>query len=73
MTREQIGAEKVALQKALLYYEGIHGRPVSVCTQGSLVDYVFLTFMVHQIAGGEVIMCENTPCVYVRVACMTRG
>lgn len=31
MTREQIGAEKVALQKGLLYYEGIHGRPVSVC------------------------------------------
>lgn len=30
MTREQIGAEKVALQKALLYYENIHGRPVSV-------------------------------------------
>ncbi|XP_061102049.1 protein FAM13A isoform X2 [Conger conger] len=29
MTREQIGAEKVALQKALLYYENIHGRPVS--------------------------------------------
>uniref|UniRef100_A0A8C9XT60 Family with sequence similarity 13 member A n=1 Tax=Sander lucioperca TaxID=283035 RepID=A0A8C9XT60_SANLU len=29
MTREQIGAEKVALQKALLYYESIHGRPVS--------------------------------------------
>uniref|UniRef100_A0A673YWW4 Family with sequence similarity 13 member A n=1 Tax=Salmo trutta TaxID=8032 RepID=A0A673YWW4_SALTR len=29
MTREQIGAEKVALQKALLYYEGIHGRPVT--------------------------------------------
>lgn len=28
MTREQIGAEKVALQKALLYYESIHGRPV---------------------------------------------
>ena len=32
MTREQIGAEKVALQKALLYYEGIHGRPVSYHT-----------------------------------------
>uniref|UniRef100_A0AAR2J1B9 FAM13A-like domain-containing protein n=1 Tax=Pygocentrus nattereri TaxID=42514 RepID=A0AAR2J1B9_PYGNA len=30
MTREQIAAEKVALQKALLYYENIHGRPVSV-------------------------------------------
>lgn len=30
MTREQIAAEKVALQKALLYYESIHGRPVSV-------------------------------------------
>ncbi|KAL1023770.1 hypothetical protein UPYG_G00045890 [Umbra pygmaea] len=29
MTREQITAEKVALQKALLYYEGIHGRPVT--------------------------------------------
>nr|XP_046272138.1 LOW QUALITY PROTEIN: protein FAM13A [Scatophagus argus] len=31
MTREQIGAEKVALQKALLYYESIHGRPVTKC------------------------------------------
>ncbi|XP_051560793.1 protein FAM13A-like isoform X2 [Myxocyprinus asiaticus] len=29
MTREQIGVEKVALQKALLYYESIHGRPVT--------------------------------------------
>ncbi|XP_040411864.1 protein FAM13A isoform X11 [Cygnus olor] len=29
MTRDQIGAEKVALQKALLYYESIHGRPVT--------------------------------------------
>lgn len=29
MTREQIGAEKIALQKSLLYYESIHGRPVS--------------------------------------------
>ncbi|KAJ8000714.1 hypothetical protein DPEC_G00183220 [Dallia pectoralis] len=29
MTREQISGEKVALQKALLYYEGIHGRPVT--------------------------------------------
>ncbi|KAK7930541.1 hypothetical protein WMY93_006936 [Mugilogobius chulae] len=29
MTREQIAAEKVALQKALLYYENIHGRPVT--------------------------------------------
>uniref|UniRef100_A0A8D0CLB7 Family with sequence similarity 13 member A n=1 Tax=Scleropages formosus TaxID=113540 RepID=A0A8D0CLB7_SCLFO len=29
MTREQIVAEKVALQKALLYYESIHGRPVT--------------------------------------------
>uniref|UniRef100_A0A7M4F4I5 Family with sequence similarity 13 member A n=1 Tax=Crocodylus porosus TaxID=8502 RepID=A0A7M4F4I5_CROPO len=27
MTRDQIAAEKVALQKALLYYESIHGRP----------------------------------------------
>ncbi|KAG8014709.1 Protein FAM13A, partial [Nibea albiflora] len=29
MTREQIGAEKIALQKTLLYYESIHGRPVT--------------------------------------------
>ncbi|KTF92286.1 hypothetical protein cypCar_00012606 [Cyprinus carpio] len=29
MTREQIGTEKVALQKALLYYESIHGRPIT--------------------------------------------
>ncbi|XP_025021947.1 protein FAM13A isoform X8 [Python bivittatus] len=29
MTRDDIAAEKVALQKALLYYESIHGRPVT--------------------------------------------
>ncbi|XP_043917386.1 protein FAM13A isoform X2 [Protopterus annectens] len=29
MTRDQIAEEKVALQKALLYYESIHGRPVA--------------------------------------------
>ncbi|KAA0721998.1 Protein FAM13A [Triplophysa tibetana] len=29
MTREQIAAEKVALQKALLHFESIHGRPVT--------------------------------------------
>ncbi|XP_066891593.1 protein FAM13A isoform X7 [Kogia breviceps] len=29
MTKDQIANEKVALQKALLYYESIHGRPVS--------------------------------------------
>ncbi|KAM4595065.1 protein FAM13A [Fundulus diaphanus] len=29
MTREQIGAEKVAMQKGLLHYESIHGRPVT--------------------------------------------
>ncbi|KAJ8383054.1 hypothetical protein SKAU_G00038320 [Synaphobranchus kaupii] len=29
MTREEIGAEKLALQKALLYYESLHGRPVT--------------------------------------------
>ncbi|KAJ7327144.1 hypothetical protein JRQ81_016903 [Phrynocephalus forsythii] len=29
MTKDQIAAEKVALQKALLYYESIHGRPVT--------------------------------------------
>nr|XP_017529367.1 protein FAM13A isoform X3 [Manis javanica] len=29
MTKDQIASEKVALQKALLYYESIHGRPVT--------------------------------------------
>ncbi|XP_042323063.1 protein FAM13A isoform X1 [Sceloporus undulatus] len=29
MTRDQIADEKVALQKSLLYYESIHGRPVT--------------------------------------------
>ncbi|XP_058577909.1 protein FAM13A isoform X6 [Neofelis nebulosa] len=29
MTKDQIANEKVALQKALLYYESIHGRPVT--------------------------------------------
>ncbi|XP_065453563.1 protein FAM13A isoform X6 [Chrysemys picta bellii] len=29
MTRDEIAAEKVALQKALLSYESIHGRPVT--------------------------------------------
>ncbi|XP_071973733.1 protein FAM13A isoform X3 [Engystomops pustulosus] len=29
MTRDQIAEEKVSLQKALLYYESIHGRPVT--------------------------------------------
>lgn len=43
MTRDQIAAEKVALQKALLYYESIHGRPV--CTAAffqSMPLYVFV-------------------------------
>ncbi|GAB5570637.1 protein FAM13A isoform X2 [Prionailurus iriomotensis] len=32
MTKDQIANEKVALQKALLYYESIHGRPgLSTC------------------------------------------
>lgn len=30
MTRDEIASEKVALQKSLLYYESIHGRPVSI-------------------------------------------
>nr|XP_033814960.1 protein FAM13A isoform X2 [Geotrypetes seraphini] len=29
MTRDEIAAEKVSLQKALLYYESIHGRPAT--------------------------------------------
>ncbi|KAM4708836.1 protein FAM13A-like isoform 2-T2 [Discoglossus pictus] len=29
MTREQISSEKVSLQKALLYYESVHGRPIT--------------------------------------------
>ena len=33
MTKDQIANEKVALQKALLYYESIHGRPVRKCAE----------------------------------------
>ncbi|XP_077133185.1 protein FAM13A isoform X2 [Ranitomeya variabilis] len=29
MTRDQLAAEKVSLQKALLYYESVHGRPIT--------------------------------------------
>ncbi|XP_029453660.1 protein FAM13A isoform X3 [Rhinatrema bivittatum] len=29
MTREEIATEKVSLQKALLYYESVHGRPAT--------------------------------------------
>ena len=36
MTKDQIANEKVALQKALLYYESIHGRPVCGCSKLSL-------------------------------------
>ena len=31
MTREQVQDEKLDVQKALLQYESLHGRPVSVC------------------------------------------
>lgn len=30
MTKEQLTCEKTVLQKNLLYYEGLHGRPVSL-------------------------------------------
>lgn len=30
MTKEQLACEKTVLQKNLLYYEGLHGRPVSL-------------------------------------------
>lgn len=31
MTKEQLSCEKTVLQKNLLHYEGLHGRPCSVC------------------------------------------
>ena len=30
MSREQIYDEKLAVQKALLHFESLHGRPVSI-------------------------------------------
>ena len=33
MSRDQIVEEKLAVQKALLHFEAIHGRPVSDVTQ----------------------------------------
>lgn len=30
MSRDQVQEEKLAVQRALLHFEGLHGRPVSV-------------------------------------------
>lgn len=35
MTKEQLSCEKTVLQKNLLHYEGLHGRPVSLQHPGS--------------------------------------
>lgn len=32
MSKEHLTCEKAVLQKNLLYYEGLHGRPVSINT-----------------------------------------
>lgn len=34
MTKEQLSCEKTVLQKNLLHYEGLHGRPVSLQRPG---------------------------------------
>lgn len=60
MTREQIGAEKVALQKALLYYEGIHGRPVSVC---GCVCVPVASFVPHINRPLVIICCMLSRCI----------
>lgn len=49
MTRDQIAAEKVALQKALLYYESIHGRPV--CTAAFYQNTSLCVFVVNDCPG----------------------
>jgi len=32
MTHEEMKEEKLAMQKALIHFEGLHGRPVSFYT-----------------------------------------
>jgi len=36
MTHEEMKQEKLAMQKALIYFEGLHGRPVSFMRRSSL-------------------------------------
>lgn len=39
MTKEQLASEKTVLQKNLLYYEGLHGRPVSLNSFSPILSY----------------------------------
>lgn len=51
MTKEQLSCEKTVLQKNLLHYEGLHGRPVSwrsssICTSVCLDSNLYLCLQV---------------------------
>lgn len=41
MTKEQLSSEKTVLQKNLLHYEGLHGRPVSPLPQLWIPSHLF--------------------------------
>ena len=45
MSMEQVQEEKLSLQKALLHFEGIHGRPVGD-THTHIYIYIYL-FILH--------------------------
>lgn len=47
MTKEQLSCEKTVLQKNLLYYEGLHGRPVSL-------NSITLIFLYTQTEAGAI-------------------
>ena len=39
LSKNEVEDEKLALQKALLYFENIHGRPVTKDEKGGLLYY----------------------------------
>ena len=47
LSKNEVEDEKLALQKALLYFENIHGRPVTKDEKGGLLYH-------------EIIMSENS-------------
>lgn len=58
MTKEQLASEKTVLQKNLLYYEGLHGRPVGdthtcICTLNVSHAYSALTEVCLQVTREE--------------------
>ena len=50
MTHEEMKQEKLALQKALIHFEGLHGRPVSLCMSGRQHRHSGLSFFSQSVS-----------------------